>query len=103
MLEKNFTIKVKNWLKALPNTWFVKIQQTAVSGTPDILACVNGTFLALELKRSESATKSPLQKHNISKIREANGYAVFLYPENFDEITTDLERIANDHSQSKRS
>jgi len=98
MLEKDFTSKVRKWMKTLPNTWFVKIQQAAVHGTPDILACVNGVFVALELKRSENASRTKLQQHVGQLVLGAGGYFCFMYPENFEQIKQDIERMANDHS-----
>jgi hypothetical protein len=92
MLEKDFKVKVQKWLKSLPNVWSVKIQQRSISGTPDILACINGRFVAFELKKDHKSKITRLQEHNIKLIRDANGYAVVLHPENFEEIKTDIER-----------
>ncbi len=54
-------------------------------GVPDYLICINGIFIALELKRSvKEKTKGTLQELNILKIRRAGGLAFFTYPENWD-------------------
>lgn len=49
--------------------------------------CINGTFVALEVKRSEEEAQETtgriaLQRKNIADIRKAGGYATFVYPEN---------------------
>ena len=52
-------------------------------GVPDILACVDGHFLGIEVKAS-NGKPSPLQIHNLRKIDDAGGFAVLLYPDQFD-------------------
>ena len=81
--EKNFENKIKNFLKA-QNCWFVKYfaNRNTKSGVPDILACVNGYFVAIEVK-GENGKPTPLQVWNRDKIREAGGISVILYPDQF--------------------
>lgn len=55
------------------------------SGIPDILACVNGHFVAIEVK-AQNGKPSDLQLYNVKKIREAGGVAIILYPDGFDEF-----------------
>lgn len=55
------------------------------SGIPDILACVNGYFVGVEVK-AQNGKPSELQLYNIRKIREAGGFAVVLYPSGFNEF-----------------
>jgi len=50
----------------------------------------------LELKRSEKAPATELQKFNIVRINECGGYATLLYPENLEEVMKHLEEIANE-------
>lgn len=82
--EKNFENKIKSYLKD-QGAWFIKYwagAQFTKSGIPDILSCFNGYFVAIELKGPNGkATK--LQWHNIEKINQANGYAIVLYPKDF--------------------
>jgi len=53
------------------------------SGVPDIIACVNGRFLAIECK---AGTNKPtaLQVREIETIRKAGGVAVVVNEENWD-------------------
>lgn len=53
------------------------------AGIPDILACVNGHFVAIELK-TEVGRTSKLQDHNITRIRESGGTAIVLRPSGFE-------------------
>lgn len=82
--EKNFENKIKNYLES-QNVWFVKFFANAYTkkGIPDILACVNGYFLAIEVKAS-NGTPSELQKYHIKKINKSNGCAIVLYPKDFE-------------------
>ena len=55
------------------------------SGIPDLLVCCNGYFLGVEVK-AQNGKPSELQKRNIKKINEENGYGVILYPDQFDDF-----------------
>lgn len=92
--ETVFKERVLKTLQALPNTWACKIQQRAKRGTPDILACINGHFVAIELKRDEKQKLSPLQEWTGEQIAEANGTMFLAYPENWDAIFNYLKGIA---------
>ncbi|MDO4681110.1 MAG: VRR-NUC domain-containing protein [Aerococcus sp.] len=46
------------------------------AGTPDILACVDGRFVAIEVKRPKGGVVSPLQQHQMQKIKRAGGLAM---------------------------
>ena len=84
MTEKQFETKIKKFLNSY-NIWFTKIWGGGFqkSGIPDILACVNGHFVAIEIK-GKGGKPTELQKYNIRKINECNGTGVILYPEQFE-------------------
>ena len=67
--------------------WYTKIWGGGYqkSGIPDILACVNGMFVAVEVKASDGRP-SELQKLNVKRINKSGGIAVFLYPEGFEQF-----------------
>lgn len=91
--EKLFENKIKVYLKGL-NAYFIKYwagSQFTKSGVPDILACVNGFFVGIEVK-AQSGHPSELQLYNIQKIREAGGFAFVVYPSGFEH----LKLILND-------
>lgn len=90
-LERTFKIKVHKFLRTLPNTWFTKTQERSIRGIPDYLACINGMFVGLELKRSKKEKMlGTLQDFNIEGINEAKGFALFVYPENFEQVKETL-------------
>ena len=84
--EKTFENKVKKFLSD-QGAWHVKYFANRMTkiGIPDILACVNGYFVAIEVK-APKGKPSELQKWNIEKIRDAEGIAIVLYPDQFDEF-----------------
>lgn len=84
--EKLFENKVKRFLKQFPNRiWFTKIWGGGFqkSGIPDLICCVNGVFITVELKASNGHA-SELQKYNTNLINEAGGVGIILYPEGFE-------------------
>lgn len=85
MREKLFENKVKAFLNS-EGCYYVKYWGGGCftrSGVPDLLVCINGYFLAVELK-AENGKPSPLQLHNIEQIRKAGGKAIILYPQDFE-------------------
>lgn len=82
--ETKFKEKMLKDLRALPKTWCAKIQQVSLRGTPDVLACINSFFVAFELKASENAKVDELQRFTLECIRNANGGAFIVYPENWE-------------------
>ena len=81
--EKNFENKVKAYLRD-HDAYFVKFfaNRMTKTGVPDILACINGYFVAIEVK-AEHGRPSELQKHNVREVFKANGIAMILYPQDF--------------------
>lgn len=79
--------------------WFIKYwagSQFTKSGIPDILACVNGYFVAIEVK-GPNGKPSELQLHTIKKIREAGGFAFVLYPSGFDEFKDFIWKLKQEY------
>ena len=74
MLEKQVENKIKKWLKK-NNHWYFKVHGGAFqkTGVPDIIACINGKFVAIEVKRSDGGIVSELQKAQIQKIKDSGG------------------------------
>jgi hypothetical protein len=92
--ETNFKLVVVKFLKTLKNIWYVKVSQVATRGTPDFLICINGIFIAIELKASLKSNITDLQKHNLKKINEANGLALVASPENWQNIMIMLQTLS---------
>lgn len=92
--EKVFENKIKKFLKTLPNTWFFKFWAGPFSqaGIPDIIACVNGKFVALEVK-AEGGQPSELQKRTVRLINQCGGYASIVYPKDFEKLQEDIKKL----------
>jgi Holliday junction resolvase len=56
--------------------WAVKVINASRSGTPDILACHQGKFLAIEVKRPDGGRVSVLQQIQIDRINACQGIAL---------------------------
>jgi hypothetical protein len=83
---------VKRYLDDLPKTWHFRLP-AVLAGLPDRLACINGRFVALEIKRSESAPRSKIQIHVLGLIEKAGGLSLFVYPENWEEVKNKLNEL----------
>lgn len=86
MTEKQFENQVKKFLKD-NDIWYFKVWGGGFqkSGVPDLICCVNGHFVAIEVK-GPNGKPSELQKYNIRKINESNGIGLILYPNQFEEF-----------------
>lgn len=84
--EKSFENKIKKYLESR-GCWLVKYfaNRMTKSGVPDILACVNGRFVGIEVKAT-NGHPSELQIWNRDKIREAGGFAIIIYPDQFEDF-----------------
>ena len=89
--ETKFKEKVYKDLETLKNTWYYKTQEVSRRGILDLILCVNGAFVSLELKVDSKL--SELQKRNIFKINKANGFATHADPNNWKEIFQKLKQM----------
>lgn len=97
MAEKPETVfrrRVVSFLKTLPRTAIFSIQQQAICGTPDLLCCIGGLFVAVEIK-SEKGKPSALQTYTLSQIEKAGGVAALLYPKDFESFKVDMAALAS--------
>ena len=76
MLEQGIQSKI---IKALSRSgcYVVKIMAASKAGTPDLIACYRGRFIAIECKQPG---KSPteLQASKLEAVKNAQGFAVTL-------------------------
>jgi hypothetical protein len=88
--EKTYENKIKKFLTE-QGAWFVKYWSGASSdghkytkdGVPDILCCLDGKFLGIEVK-AKTGKPSKLQLYHLREIDQSGGYAVLLYPDDWD-------------------
>lgn len=93
--ETLFKERLQPLLNAIPKSWWFKTQQLSTLGIPDIVGCVDGTFVALELKRDlkESLKKHSLQRHVLGLISKAGGFSAIVYPENSADIIAKIRSL----------
>lgn len=92
--EKQFENKIKKYLKD-HGAYFLKYwagAQFTKSGVPDILACVNGYFVGIEVK-AQNGKPSELQLYNIQQIRKAGGFAYVVYPSGWEKLKDVLDGL----------
>jgi Holliday junction resolvase len=94
--EKSFENKIKRYLKD-KGAYRVKYHGNYFSenGTPDILACVNGYFLAIEVK-AQDGKPSELQLVKINDIRKAGGFAYVAYPSGWEKLKDIIDGLLID-------
>lgn len=93
-LESNFQKKVEELIR-LKGGYRVKVHVSAFQdqGTPDILVCYMGRFVAFELK-VDGNHLSALQKIRIRQIRNAGGIAKGVYSlEEIEETLYEIQRL----------
>jgi hypothetical protein len=92
--ETVFKDRIRPKLKAIPNSWWEKIQQVVIRGTPDFIGVINGVFIALELKKDENENPEPLQLHKLKLIERAGGKAYVVSPENWESVYQELLELS---------
>lgn len=65
------------------------------SGIPDILACVNGHFVGIEVK-AQNGKPSELQLYHVDQIRKAGGFAFVVYPSGFEKFKQFIVDLSHD-------
>ncbi len=78
--EGKVKYKIKTWLKInMPGHWQVSVRGGAFgkAGTPDLLICWMGIFIAIEIKTFDGVV-SALQNVQLHLIREAGGVAAIV-------------------------
>lgn len=98
--EKTFELSVRRYLhsrgiyeqgtpvqkRRVPTCgWYLKVAGGAVqrAGVPDLVICVRGHFLAVELKASHGRP-SALQRLTLGHLKAAGADAILLYPDHFE-------------------
>ena len=103
MSEKDFENKLKKYL-AERGHYCVKYFGCGVTcaGTPDLLCCVNGYFLAVEVKADKGRT-SELQKKKIKQIFNAFGCSAVISPSSYTDFESIVQALENHDIDNARS
>ena len=91
MDESTLQSKVLNFLHRY-GIYAVKIHSSNRSGTPDILANVNGKFVGIETK-SNSGRLSELQQHHKHKIISSKGEFYIVRPDNLESFQQQIIKL----------
>jgi Holliday junction resolvase len=91
MSEKGIVTKILRYLRTVPGCfcWKEHGGMYGTAGLPDIIACVNGRFVAFEVKAPSGKT-TKLQEATIRKILKAGGVAAVI--RSVDEVKIILEK-----------
>lgn len=92
MLEKDFQRFVLKKLREIPSTYWIKINDKVTAGIPDIIGCVAGIFVAIELKTKSKVTA--LQAYTLRRIDSANGQAFVANPDNWAHVYALILKMA---------
>ncbi len=92
--ETRFKIRIRPQLERLSSSWWVKIQQVGLVGTPDFFGVVGGWAVVLELKAGPKARITKLQTYNLGRINKAGGFGLVAYPENWQAVITFLTALS---------
>lgn len=63
-----------------------------VHGIPDLIICLKGKFIAIELK-NEDGKPSALQLYNVKQIKQSGGQAFILRPSEFEKFKEEVLKI----------
>ena len=81
---------LKNLKKKYPNCYALpKPIRPNGRGVPDRIFCINGRFVAIEVKREKMFKIAPLQLEHQKKIREAGGIAIIAH--SWQEVEKELD------------
>jgi Holliday junction resolvase len=70
------------------------------SGIPDIIACYEGRFIAIECKAGKGTTTA-LQERELKRIRETHGIALVICETNTNMVTLSLNLIKELHDHDR--
>ena len=84
-----FKLYVRPWLTQ-NGIYFFRIETDTSRGVPDIIACIRGTFVGLELKRDRMSRPTKLQAFVGENIKLHGGLWFVVHPDNFEEIKQKL-------------
>lgn len=89
MLEKEIQKQIIDYLESI-GAYVVKVIRANKSGVPDLIVCLNGKFIGIEVKRKGKKNNvTELQKRHLQWIKESDGKAIVA--DGLDDIKTFLK------------
>jgi len=87
MTEQQIQKGIVNLIEKDYKGYVVKVMVASRSGVPDLVCCVRGRFIAIEVKKPSSKTNvSKLQEYNLGLVDKAGGVAI---------VAWSVEMVAN--------
>lgn len=92
--EKVIENEIKTWMKTEGLYFFKNLGgHMTEPGRPDIVACINGRFVAIETKRERNGIQSEAQKYHEYRITENGGiYILTNNSNNCIQIIMDIQK-----------
>ena len=97
MSERDIHNSILKYLRGR-NAYAVKTAPPMDNGTPDIICCMGGLFLAIEVKQP-GKSPSKIQEHRIRQIKSAGGVA--MVATSVDDLMDQLEKVARDLKRAR--
>ena len=80
MTEQQIQKAIIKLLETEYSAYVVKVERASKAGVPDLLVCLEGKFIAIEVKRPETKLHvSALQQYNLDKAEDAGGFSLVAY------------------------
>lgn len=74
--EKKIENEIKGFLNDCNAFWLKTLGGSVPVGTPDILACLDGRFIGIEVKRLKGGRLTKIQRYKLQQIANNGGVAV---------------------------
>ena len=81
---------VKRMYKEFAPAWIYCPSDRFSDSIPDVIACIGGAFISVELKRPENKKRDPLQIYTVGQIIGAGGFATL--SDNIDDIIKAIKK-----------
>lgn len=88
--EAKFRARAMRRLNDLPNAYFERVEDSGKRGVLDAFGHVGGFAVWIEFK-SDGGKPSHLQVKKVYDVVTTGGIAVFVWPDNFEEVLVDLK------------
>lgn len=91
-LESKFQANLILELKDMfPGCIVMKNDPNYIQGIPDLIVLWGDRWAALEVKRSDKASRQPNQKYYVEMMNHMS-FARFIYPQNKEEVLNEIQR-----------
>lgn len=103
MLESTYQARlIKKLERRFPGCMILKNDSGYKQGIPDLLVLFGDQWALLEVKASANARQQPNQEYYIGRGRELS-FAAFIYPENEEEVLSELQQSFKPHREARVS